>query len=335
MRFIYLQEFMIIKNLILAACCVALMTACVQQDDFNELVRPTVTEDNSLPRFTLSDGTILHLETFGDPDSTMLLVLHGGPGGDYEGLSVLQTLSNHYFVVLFDQRGSGLSQRLPIEELTPPKFIEDIDEIVNTYSNNKPIYLLGHSWGGALATYYVQQHPEKVAKLLLAEPGACYGAAAEVANTTAFIFSSYGLHEMLNSGSYLSFDNDNIADYRMSVFVNSDVGDYRDFASPEELQELSFTRFGFFAGYAVNDWQGNFDGTYDYDFTSGIKENYFGETLILASDKSQRLGYDFQLQYHVPKFNNCAITKIENEGHFFIELNPELALPLIDAFFLN
>jgi proline iminopeptidase len=310
-----------------------LFFSCAKQEDFSALVPQTVKEDASLPRFTLSDGTLLHLETFGNPDSTVLIVLHGGPGGDYQGLKSLQALCNHYFVVFFDQRGTGLSERLAEDKLTPPFLINDISEIKHYFSPLKPVYMLGHSWGGALATYYVQQYPADVSKLLLAEPGALYKEAAKVANTTAFVFSADGLHQMFNSNTYLSFDNDNIADYKMAVFVNSDVGDYRDYATPDELRMLKFIRCGFLAGYVINEWQGNFDKSYSFDFATGIKENYTGKTLILASDKSQRLGFDFQNQYHKSKFNDCQLIKIENAGHYFIELNSDIALPIIDNFF--
>jgi proline iminopeptidase len=299
------------------------------------LVPKTVSEDNTLPSFLLSDGVLLHLETFGNPTDTMLLILHGGPGGDYQGLKSLQNLSNHYFVVFFDQRGTGLSQRISKEKLTPDYLIRDINEIKEYFSPNKPFFLLGHSWGGALATYYVQQNPSNVSKLLLAEPGALYKEAAKIANTTAYQFTAEGVHQMLNSVDYLSFENAEMADYKMAVFVSSDVKDYRDFASPEELNQLHFVRFGFLAGYTINEWQGNFNQSYNFDFVTGIKEYFKGKVLIMASDKSQRLGYDFQLNYHFPKFNNCSIIKIENSGHYFIELNPTLSLPIIDHFFQN
>lgn len=310
-------------------------SSCVKEDSFDQLVPKTVREDNSLPSFTLSNGIKLHVETFGNPLDTMLLVLHGGPGADYQGLKNLQSLSNHFFVVFFDQRGCGLSERVSKNLLNPTLLLDDINEIKQHFSPDKKIFLLGHSWGGALATYYVQKNPDKVAKLLLAEPGALYQDAAKVANTTAFNFSAKGLNQMLNSQQYLSFENDNIADYKMSIFANSDVGDYRDFASPDEIKQVKYLRFGFFAGYEINQWQGNFDETYHFDFVTTLKENYTGKTLILASDKSQRLGYDFQNQYHKPKFNHCQIIKIPNAGHYFIELNPNISLPIIDNFFLN
>jgi proline iminopeptidase len=311
------------------------LVSCSKDDSFEQLVPKTVSEDNSLPSFTLSNGIKLHLETFGNPNDTMLLILHGGPGADYQGLLNLKNLSNDFFVVFFDQRGSGLSQRLPKEQLRADLMLNDINEIKQHFSPNNKIYLLGHSWGGVLASYYVQQYPNNVSKLLLAEPGALNNEAAKVANTTAFQFSAKALHQMLNSHQYLSYENDNIADYKMSVFVNSDVGDYRDVVSPDEFKRLAYKRFGFFVGYEINKWQGNFDESFNFDFTTGIKENFTGKTMIIGGDKSERLGYDFQNEYHKPKFNNSEIVKIENVGHYFIELNPEISIPIIRNFFLN
>ena len=46
------------------------------------LVPATVMSDPALPRFSLTDGRFVHLQTFGDPARPTLIVLHGGPGGD-------------------------------------------------------------------------------------------------------------------------------------------------------------------------------------------------------------------------------------------------------------
>lgn len=309
------------------------MLSCSKNDDlYDELVPRTVTDNADLPSFTLSDGTKLHLKTYGNPQKPMILVLHGGPGGDFKGLLSLSSLGTNFFVVFFDQRGTGLSQRLPKEQLTPPFLLNDISEIIKHFSPNKPIYLIGHSWGGALATYFVQQYPDKITKLLLLEPGALNSEAAKVANTTVFAFSSKELHQLLNSNDFLGYENNTLADYKMAIFNSSDIGDYRDFADPSELKKLVYNRFGFLAGYAVNEWQGNFDQTYHFDFAIGIKENFKGKTLIIAADKSQRLGYAFQEKYHKPLFKNCEIFKVENAGHYFVELNSEKVIPFIESF---
>ena len=46
------------------------------------LVPKTVDHDPSLPIVAVN-GTQLHAESFGDPDSVLIIVLHGGPGADY------------------------------------------------------------------------------------------------------------------------------------------------------------------------------------------------------------------------------------------------------------
>ena len=89
-------------------------TACKKELKVNEagnLVPKTVTEDPSLPAISVN-GTRLHAETFGNPDDPMVVVLHGGPGADYRSMLNVRALADDgYFVVFYDQRGSGLSQR--------------------------------------------------------------------------------------------------------------------------------------------------------------------------------------------------------------------------------
>jgi proline iminopeptidase len=57
------------------------------------LVPKTVMEDASLPSITVN-GTTLHAETFGNADSPMVVMLHGGPGGDYRAMLKLKELAN-------------------------------------------------------------------------------------------------------------------------------------------------------------------------------------------------------------------------------------------------
>ena len=91
------------------------------------LVPATVTEDASLPAIEMN-GSRFHLETFGDPANPVIVFLHGGPGGDYRSLLRLNEplggprLSDQHFLVYWDQRGCGLSQRHDKDVLTgaPP-----------------------------------------------------------------------------------------------------------------------------------------------------------------------------------------------------------------------
>src|SRR6478609_1175864 len=130
----------------------------------------TTAEDDTLPARAI-DGFRFHLETHGDPKSPVVIVLHGGPGNDYRYLLPLAALAPDYFVVFYDQRGAGLSPRVPETDLTLERFVADLDAIGRTFSPTAPVRLIGHSWGGMLATAYLARHPERVSHAVLAEPG--------------------------------------------------------------------------------------------------------------------------------------------------------------------
>ena len=76
----------------------------------------TVIDDASLPQIEIG-GVRLHAETYGDPSNPVVIVLHGGPGGDYRSLLGAKSLANTNFVVFYDQRGNlALAHRwIPFE----------------------------------------------------------------------------------------------------------------------------------------------------------------------------------------------------------------------------
>jgi proline iminopeptidase len=133
------------------------------------LVPATTTDDPGLPSRSIG-GYRFHLEVFGLPTRPVVIVLHGGPGGDYRYLLPLRPLSDEYQVVFYDQRGSGLSPRVPDEQLDLDRFVEDLHAVVGSVSPHAPVRLVGHSWGAMLAAAYLDRHPEQVSHAVLAEP---------------------------------------------------------------------------------------------------------------------------------------------------------------------
>lgn len=91
------------------------------------LVPPTSDEDLQLPQITINvagQESSIHLQTFGDPLSPPLFILHGGPGADFRLLLPLKKLTDNYYVVMWDSRGAGLSERVTKDELTIDSFDE-------------------------------------------------------------------------------------------------------------------------------------------------------------------------------------------------------------------
>ena len=159
-----------------ALLAVSTLAACDKELDLKErgnLVPKTVTEDPSLAAISVN-GTRLHSETFGKATDPMIVVLHGGPGGDYRSLLNCKNLANDgYYVVFYDQRGAGLSERHDKSTYSIQLMLDDVTAVINNYRKSpaQKVFLLGHSWGAMLATAYVNAYPNSIAGLILAEPG--------------------------------------------------------------------------------------------------------------------------------------------------------------------
>src|SRR6056297_1545854 len=134
-------------------------------------VAALVTEDGTLPSREIADVR-LHMRILeGPPDAQTIVVLHGGAGGDFRSLLGLSPLSEMHRVVFYDQRGAGLSERVPVELLTLDGYLEELDAVIALTSPGRPVVLIGHSWGAVLASAYLGAHQDRVARAILIEPG--------------------------------------------------------------------------------------------------------------------------------------------------------------------
>jgi len=91
-------------------------------------------------------------------EKVFLIILHGGPGGSglqYRANAIRTEIEKNNAVVYFDQRGSGSSQGNYTEkEVSIDIMAEDVlalaKVIKSKYGNDSKLFLMGHSWGGAL-----------------------------------------------------------------------------------------------------------------------------------------------------------------------------------------
>jgi proline iminopeptidase len=108
----------------------------------------------------------------------MIMVLHGGPGSDYRGLLPLADLVNDgFYVVFWDQRGAGLSERHDASAYSLDSYLEDLRLVIEHYSADaeQPIVFIGHSWGAMYATWFINEYGDydgRVRGAILSEPGA-------------------------------------------------------------------------------------------------------------------------------------------------------------------
>ena len=108
-------------------------------------------------------GAIMPVWVRGNVQSeTFIIFLHGGPGGSAiatGNTSPFQELHKDYAIVYWDQRGSGISQgNARPDSFTMEQFVDDLERLVilirHKY-NNPALFLMGHSWGGMLATAFL------------------------------------------------------------------------------------------------------------------------------------------------------------------------------------
>lgn len=163
------------RLLLFALCIVILLPGCDELDPREPglLVPKTVDQDGSLSSISVN-GTQLHAESFGNAADPMIVVLHGGPGGDYRYLLNAKSLAGSgYYVVFYDQRGAGLSRREKKSSYSLQIMLDDLTGVIAHFrsSPQQKIILLGHSWGAMLATAYINQNPTAIQGAILCEPG--------------------------------------------------------------------------------------------------------------------------------------------------------------------
>ncbi len=144
-------------------------------------VRPTVAPMRPRPDtawWTMAKGYRIayrKLSAAAGATGAPIVYLHGGPGG-YVHSSTVAALAPlaaaGHDLYFYDQVGSGLSDRLPRpKDYSYLGHVADLDEIVRRHLGAERVILIGHSYGGELATEYVALHPERVERLVLSSPG--------------------------------------------------------------------------------------------------------------------------------------------------------------------
>jgi pimeloyl-ACP methyl ester carboxylesterase len=89
-----------------------------------------------------------------------LVAFHGGPGLDHTALRPgIDSLCEHFQVVLVDQRGHGRSDRSSPASWNLDRWADDVAEFCDALDLVKPL-VLGVSFGGTVVLRYAQRHPD-------------------------------------------------------------------------------------------------------------------------------------------------------------------------------
>jgi proline iminopeptidase len=127
--------------------------------------------------FANTEGTItngnakIFYRTFGKGNP--ILIINGGPGMNSDGFADLATaLSKNNQAIIYDQRGTGKSSVASPDStnITMQLMIDDI-ETLRKHLKIETWIVLGHSFGGMLASYYATMYPQHIESLILSSSG--------------------------------------------------------------------------------------------------------------------------------------------------------------------
>lgn len=306
-----------------------LFLGCEQENYINDpgnLVPKTVDQDPTLPSIFVN-GTQLHAETFGNPNDPILIFLHGGPGSDYRnGLNTKQLADDGYYVVFYDQRGSGLSKRHDKKTYSIQLVLDDLTAVIKYYrtSPDQKIFLFGHSWGAMLAAAYVNSYPDRIDGVILAEPG----------GLTKKLLDDYGemsrkmdlFSEATNNLFYLDQflsgkeNQHEILDYKFGISTSFSYakGNKEGIPGPSPFWRIGTTVLESFSDISENS---------GFDFTTNLKQ-YQPSVLFLYGELNQSYGFGFT-QKEAAFFNTATISEVKDTGHEMIYFKWEKVHPLV------
>jgi proline iminopeptidase len=297
--------------------------------DPGNLVPRTVDQDPNLPSIIVN-GTQLHTEAFGNPSDPMVVFLHGGPGSDYRNALNVKSLADHYYVVFYDQRGSGLSKRHPKNSYSLQLMLDDLTAVIQHYrsSPTQKVFLFGHSWGAMLATAYINQYPAKINGAVLAEPGGFTWEEMKEymeASKKLKLFTE-ATNDAVYPDQFLTGDeNDHdVLDYKLNLQT---VYSYAP-GNTEGIEGPSpFWRNGAVVNKALFDI-GEKEG---FNFRTNLSQ-FTTKVLFLYSEKNKAYGEAFAQQLSAA-YPNVQLNRINGTGHELIYFAWDKVFPLVQTYY--
>jgi proline iminopeptidase len=281
------------------------------------LVPATVAEDASLPAIEMN-GSWFHLQTFGDPTNPVVIFLHGGPGGDHRSLLRMgerhnaYSLTDDYYLVYWDQRGTGLSQRHDKDVLTLEVYTDDLNTLVDRYAPGSQVFLIGHSWGGMYATQYINAHPTRVAGAVLIEPGPLDGPTFESIKNDMFDLDlgAEWLNDWAWNSQFLSPDDHARMDYERMLGLKESQP---RFHQRMNVDPAPFWRLGAAASRYLKEDGENEEGIAVYDFAANLSA-YTTPVLFIAGSLNEVIGEAFQ-RGQMLRFPSASLVVVNDAGH--------------------
>ena len=109
-----------------------------------------------------------HVQVWGEPspDKTPLVMVHGWMDVAASYQFVVDALSHDHYVIAPDWRGYGRTPSGNVDNFWFPDYMADLDFLLDHYSPDRPVNLVGHSLGGNVVMLYAGVRPERIRRLV-------------------------------------------------------------------------------------------------------------------------------------------------------------------------
>jgi proline iminopeptidase len=290
----------------------------------------------------------IELAHFAVGDGRNVLVVHGGPGLSFlQPMSGLEPLTSEFRFHYYDQRGCGKSTR-PIDRFDSPNVYENMKtldkslglgaqiadiERIRQLSGNDKLILLGHSWGGFLASLYAAEFPEHVEALILVSPANTLVMPQPDADSDLFMTVRAGLPAEKQAEfdefmkDYMNFNTLFQKSEADLVAMNEQFGKYYVQVVDIPAQMPPQGRSG---GWMV--WAQYISMGQRHDYRSALKNV---DVPVLIIHGAEDLQSEAASRMYEEAFPNAEFVVIENAGHFSFEEQPDVFADIVGKFISN
>ncbi len=109
-----------------------------------------------------------HVQIWGQPspDKTPLVMVHGWMDVAASYQFVVDAFQDDHYIIAPDWRGYGKTPSGNVDNYWFPDYMADLDFLLDHYSPDQPVNLVGHSLGGNVVMLYGGVRPERIRRLV-------------------------------------------------------------------------------------------------------------------------------------------------------------------------
>ena len=120
----------------------------------------------SRSEFLTVRGLRYHVRHWGSADAPRLFMLHGWMDVSASFQFMVDCMQQDLHVIAPDWRGFGLTERAHADTYWFADYIGDLEAILDHYSPDEAVRLVGHSMGANVSTSYAGVRPQRIARLV-------------------------------------------------------------------------------------------------------------------------------------------------------------------------